>query len=148
MFGQTILGGAALPLADDSDFHEWCEASVEWVLLAGEVELAGCELHARIVERRTERTDPDGRGFMGSILSLVRVFINNWARERRVQVPPPTPREPLFGRGFRRVRGLVGRDLEADPSSPPLEILPLIRRIQDSWIRFEMWFTDDMVSLE
>ncbi len=31
-----------------------------------------------------------------------------------VQVPPPTRREPLFDSGSRRVRGLVGRDLEGN----------------------------------
>jgi len=34
-----------------------------------------------------------------------------------VQVPPPTPREPLFGRGFWRVWSRFGRDLEGNRPS-------------------------------
>ena len=83
MFGQTIPEGAALPLPDDPDLHERCEVSVERVFLAGEIEFAGCELHARIVERKAACAVPDSRRFMGSILSLIRVFTNKWTRERK-----------------------------------------------------------------
>ena len=36
---------------------------------------------------------------------------------RGVQVPPPTPRKPLFGRGFWRVWSRFGRDLEGNRPS-------------------------------